>query len=80
MIRKTRLHYQGLLIFLVNLSHDSLVNYYQTNFSLMQHHHYGLDQLEMMIPWEREVYVSLLTEYIKEENEKIKQKQGEWLN
>tara|TARA_A200000159_G_scaffold113440_1_gene106537 strand:- start:519 stop:650 length:132 start_codon:yes stop_codon:yes gene_type:complete len=42
----------------------------------MQHHHYGLDQLEMMIPWEREVYVSLLTEYIKEENEKIKHKQG----
>jgi hypothetical protein len=26
-----------------------------------------------MMPWEREVYVSLLTEHIKEENEKIRQ-------
>jgi hypothetical protein len=26
-----------------------------------------------MMPWEREVYVSLLTEYIKEENERITQ-------
>jgi len=42
----------------------------------MQHHHYSLGELEMMIPWEREIYVTLLTDYIKEENEKIKQKQG----
>jgi hypothetical protein len=26
-----------------------------------------------MMPWEREVYVGLLTEYIKEENERIRQ-------
>jgi hypothetical protein len=25
------------------------------------------------MPWEREVYVGLLTEYIKEENERIRQ-------
>jgi hypothetical protein len=25
-----------------------------------------------MVPWEREIYVSLLQEYIKEENERIK--------
>jgi len=28
-----------------------------------------------MIPWEREVYISLLSQYIKEENDKIKQQQ-----
>jgi len=27
-----------------------------------------------MMPWEREVYVTMLIEYIKEENERIKQK------
>jgi hypothetical protein len=42
----------------------------------MQHHHYSLTELEMMMPWEREVYVTLLTEYIKEENDRIKQQQG----
>ena len=36
----------------------------------MQHHKYSLKELENMIPWEREVYVTLLANYIKEENEK----------
>ena len=38
----------------------------------MQHHKYSLTELENMIPWEREVYVTLLSNYIKEENEKRK--------
>jgi hypothetical protein len=33
----------------------------------MQHHKYSLNELEGMIPWEREIYVSLLSNYIKEE-------------
>jgi hypothetical protein len=40
----------------------------------MQHHHYSLSEIEMMIPWEREIYVTLLMEYIKEENLKAQQK------
>jgi hypothetical protein len=39
----------------------------------MQHHGYSLHDLENMIPWEREIYVTLLAEYIKEENERAKQ-------
>lgn len=46
------------------------------NFALMQHHKYSLAELEEMIPWEREVYISLLINYIREENEKLKQKQN----
>ena len=38
----------------------------------MQHHHYSLTELEMMMPLEREIYVTLLLEYLKEENEKRK--------
>ena len=37
----------------------------------MQHHDYSLTELENMIPWEREIYIGLLMEYIKEENERI---------
>ena len=55
----------------MTLSHDSLYNYYKTNFGLMQHHDYSLTELENMMPWERDIYVGLLTEYIKEENERI---------
>jgi hypothetical protein len=29
-----------------------------------------------MIPWEREIYVTFLTEWIKEENERIKKQNG----
>jgi len=43
----------------------------------MQHHKYSLAELESMLPWERDVYVSMLIQYIEEENEKIKQKKAE---
>jgi hypothetical protein len=39
----------------------------------MQHHKYSLTELENMIPWERDVYVTMLIQHIEEENEKIKQ-------
>jgi len=42
----------------------------------MQHHKYSLFELENMLPWEREIYVSMLIQYIEEENEKINQRQN----
>lgn len=39
---------------------------------MMQHHHYSLTELDCMIPWEREIYIALLMEFIKEENAKNK--------
>jgi len=36
----------------------------------MQHHKYSLGELEEMIPWEREIYITLLVNYLKEEKEK----------
>jgi len=50
------------------MTHESLASYYKINFALIQHHKYSLTELENMIPWEREVYVSLLQQYIEEEN------------
>jgi hypothetical protein len=44
---------------------------------MMQHHKYSLTELENMIPWERDIYVALLIQYLEEENEKLKQKQNE---
>ena len=41
------------------------------NFALMQHHKYSLTELDNMLPWEREIYVGLLQNWIKEENERI---------
>jgi hypothetical protein len=36
----------------------------------MQHHKYSLTELDHLIPWEKEIYVNMLVNYIKEENEK----------
>ena len=53
------------------MSHEDLESYYKINFALMQHHKYSLTELENMMPWEREIYVGLIQQYIKEENERI---------
>ena len=50
------------------MTHENLASYYKMNFALVQHHKYSLTELENMIPWEREVYVSLLQQYIEDEN------------
>ena len=42
----------------------------------MQHHKYSLTELENMMPWEREIYMGLLQQWIKEENERIEKEKA----
>ena len=42
----------------------------------MQHHKYSLVEVENLIPWEREVYIMLLMQWVEEENERQKKQQG----
>ena len=58
------------------MAHTNLESYYKINFALMQHHKHSLTDLENMIPWEREVYLTLLQQYIEEENLKAQQQNG----
>lgn len=37
----------------------------------MQHHKYSLTELDNMIPWEKQIYVKMLTDHIKEQNERL---------
>jgi hypothetical protein len=48
-----------------------LEGYYKTNFALMQHHKYSLSEIENLMPWERQVYTSLLMQHL----EQLKQAQ-----
>ena len=41
----------------------------------MQHHKYSLTELDNMMPWERDIYVAMLIQYIEEENQKLKERQ-----
>ena len=58
------------------MSHIDLESYFKINFSLMQHHKYSLTEIENMMPWERDIYLTLLQEYIETENLKRQQAEG----
>lgn len=49
--------------------YDNIQNHYKTNFALMHHHKYSLTELENMLPWEKFIYVDLLSDYIKKQEE-----------
>jgi hypothetical protein len=56
----------------MSLGHESLANYYKTNFEIIHRFNWSLTELESMIPWEREIYLSLLEQHIADENERMK--------
>ncbi len=47
---------------------------------MMQHYHYSLTEIDEMMPWEREIYVSMLQQHIEEENERIKRQNAQYNN
>ena len=53
-------------------SHNTLANYYQLTFQLMQHHKYSLTEIENLMPFERDIYVEMLIAHIEQENSKQK--------
>ena len=55
------------------MAHTDLESYFKINFALMQHHKYSLTELENMMPWEKEIYLAFLQQYIEEENLKAQQ-------
>ena len=42
----------------------------------MHQHNFSLIELDDMIPWEREIYISLVEQYVEKENERIKKQNG----
>ena len=42
---------------------------------MMQYHKYSLTELDNMMPWEREIYIMLLVNHLKEENQKLQEQQ-----
>ena len=50
------------------MAHIDLESYFKLNFALIQHHKYSLTEIENMMPWERDIYVGLLNQWVEEEN------------
>ena len=55
------------------MAHIDLESYYKVCFSLIQHHKYSLTEIENMMPWERDIYLGMLNQYVEEENMRIQQ-------
>jgi hypothetical protein len=55
------------------MAHIDLESYFRINFALMQFHKYSLTEIENMMPWERDIYLTLLKQHIEEENLKAQQ-------
>lgn len=51
------------------MSHMDLGSYYRLMFSLHRHHNYAMAEVEEMLPFERDIYIDMLLEAIKEEKE-----------
>ena len=60
----------------MSIAREDLETFYKLNFSLMQYHKYSLTELENMMPWERDIYTSLLKDHIEKENLKRQQQEG----
>ena len=42
---------------------------------MIHHHKYSLSEIESMLPWEREIYVDLLLENLREEKQRREEQQ-----
>ena len=43
----------------------------------MQHHNYSLSDIENMMPWERDIYVQMLIDWLKEQKEKQREREAQ---
>jgi hypothetical protein len=41
---------------------------------LAQHHKWSIDEIESMLPFERDIYVDLLRDYLEKEKERLQQR------
>ncbi|NDH49141.1 MAG: hypothetical protein EBY41_01075 [Proteobacteria bacterium] len=55
----------------MGLSHNSIGNYYTLNFSLAQYHKWSIKEIEEMYPFERDLYVEMLKDYLDRENNRL---------
>lgn len=52
------------------LGHFDMADFYKSNFLLMHKYQFRLSEIEDMIPFERDVYISLLENYLEEKRAK----------
>lgn len=54
--------------------YNDIAVYYNTLFSLIQHHKYSLTEVYEMYPYERDLFVELLIQHLKQQEEESKKR------
>ncbi len=57
------------------MMHNNLINYYERIFAFKQYHKWSISEIENLIPWELDVMIGLLSNYI--EKVEMDRKQAE---
>ena len=63
--------------FYLSFGNGALAEYFKLNFALLYYHKFDIDTFDNMIPWEKDIYVNLLANKVKEEEEKRKLREME---
>jgi|TARA_B100000035_G_scaffold312172_1_gene323090 hypothetical protein len=58
------------------LYHNSLDEYFETNFALLQYHNWSLTEIENLMPWERQIYINYLMNYLEKQRLEVAQAQN----
>lgn len=61
----------------MSFSSNALKHYYMTNFTLLYHHKIDFNVFESCMPWERDLYLNLLTQEVENENLRRQAKNAE---
>lgn len=59
------------------VGYSSLTNYYETMFALRQHHKYDDRVIEEWIPYERDIYIDMLLQFLEKERLELKQRKNQ---
>ena len=58
--------------FYLSLRYVNLRNYYNNMFTLVHQYKYTLTELENMLPWERDMYIGMVNNWVKDEEDRMK--------
>jgi hypothetical protein len=54
------------------LPENALRQHFETNFNLLYHHKLDIRLFDSMVPWERDVFLTMMVQTVEEENLRLK--------
>ena len=54
------------------LPENALRQHFETNFNLLYHHKLDIRLFDEMVPWERDIYLTMMVNAVEEENLRLK--------